>query len=180
MTTRSKTPPRSSRRFGQLNEQAASLAGLFDFIENLQFWVKDAAGCYRAVNRGFLFNYSLTSVAEAVGKTDYDFSPDYIASQFRLDDERVLGGEAVLNRVEMVGRFDHTAVWCVTNKLPLRDARGRIIGTAGITHPLTANATETVGGDLAIARVLARLRERPADPHNNATLARCGAVRTRV
>jgi AraC-like DNA-binding protein len=164
----------------RLDAQAASLAGLFDFIEDFQFWVKDTAGRYRAVNRGFLLNYSLSNKADALGKTDFDFSPSHLASQFHLDDERVLAGEPVLNRVEVVGRFDHTAVWCVTNKVPLRNTRGQVVGTAGITRPLTDKMAENVVEDLAIARVLARLRECPTQQYQNAMLAKLAGLSVRA
>ncbi len=39
-----------------------------------------------------------------------------LANQYRIDDERVLRGERILSRIELVGRFDHTARWCVTSK----------------------------------------------------------------
>jgi transcriptional regulator GlxA family with amidase domain len=53
-----------------------------------------------------------------------------------MDDERVLAGERIISRVELVGRFDHTARWCVTSKIPVHDATGRVVGTAGVTRPL--------------------------------------------
>jgi AraC-like DNA-binding protein len=62
-----------------------------------------------------------------------------MANQYRIDDERVLKGERILSRIELVGRFDHTARWCVTSKIPLHDTKGRIVGTAGITRPLGEN-----------------------------------------
>ena len=71
-----------------------------------------------------------------IGKTDYDLSPAYLADQFRLDDEHVLSGQRIVNRIEQVGHPDGRTVWNVTNKIPILDAQGAIIGTAGITRPL--------------------------------------------
>ena len=165
---------------GFLREPAAAIMALFDCVEGVQCWVKDCEGRYRAMNRACLLDYSLASFTEADGKTDFDFSPAYIATQFRLDDERVLRGSKIVNRVELVGRFDHTAIWCVTDKVPLRDTCGRIVGTAGVARPLAKDAELPATVDAALARTVAFLRERLAEPLDNATLARHAGLSVRV
>src|SRR5438105_4205177 len=92
---------------------ANAVCELFSHIQDLQFWIKDRQGRYVRVNRGFLLNYSLERPEQVLGKTDYDLSPIHLADQYRLDDARVLRGETILGRIELVGRFDHTAVWSV-------------------------------------------------------------------
>lgn len=101
------------------------------------------------MNRACLLDYSLASFAEAEGKTDFDLSPAHIATQFRFDDERVLMGAKIVNRVELVRRFDHIAVWFVTDKAPFRYERGRIVGTAGVARPLAKDAVFPVTADAA-------------------------------
>ena len=160
--------------------QAAAFMALFDCVEGVQFWVKDSEGRYQAMNRACLLDYSLASFAEAEGKTDFDLSPAHIATQFRLDDERVLKGATIVNRVELVGRFDHTAVWCVTNKVPLRDRHGRIVGTTGVARPLARDAELPATADTALARAGAFLREHLVEPLDNATLARHVGLSVRV
>jgi len=171
------TPSQTAR---SLLGPAAAFVALLDRIEGVQFWVKDCEGRYRAMNRACLLNYSLASFTEAKGKTDFDLSPAHLATQFRLDDERVLQGASIVNRVELVGRFDHTAVWCVTDKVPLCDARGRIVGTAGVTRPLALNAELPATPDTALARAVAFLREHLSQPLDNATLARHAGLSVRV
>lgn len=109
---------------------------LFDYLEDVQFWVKDREGRFRWVNVPFVLNYGLKERSEVIGRTDFDLSDWALANQFRRDDEKVLKGAKIPARVELVGRFNHTASWCVTSKVPLHDSRGRIVGTTGITHPL--------------------------------------------
>ena len=126
------------------------LAGLFDFLEDVLAWVKDRHGRYLWVNRAFLINYALEhpdldgEICErhVLGKTDYDLSPGFLADQFRLDDEHVLAGNRIVNRIERVGESQGAAGWNVTNKIPVFDARGRIIGTAGITRALNQPAPD--------------------------------------
>ena len=54
-----------------------------------------------------------------LGKTDYDLSPTFLADQFRLDDEQVLSGKRIVNRIELVGQPEGLTVWSVTNKIPI-------------------------------------------------------------
>ena len=136
--------------------QLLCLAELFDNLEDVLVWVKDCDGRYCWVNRAFVINYALAGdkgQAQAafgpqaiVGKTDYDLSPAFLADQFRLDDEHVLTGKRIVNRIELVGQPDGLTVWNVTNKIPLFDMGGVIIGTAGITRRLNSPEADTVPG----------------------------------
>jgi len=121
---------------------ASHFAELLDFLPDVLAWVKDRQGRYLWVNRAFLVQYSLDhqseddegSVASVLGKTDHDLSPAFLADQFRLDDEQVLAGHRIVNRLERVGDARGTTAWHVTDKIPVADAKGVIIGTAGITR----------------------------------------------
>ena len=119
------------------------LAELFDFVEDALAWVKDRQGRYLWVNRAFIIKYAIEHpgvdglVEEILGKTDYDLSPAFMADQFRLDDEQVLSGHRIINRIERVGEFEGTTAWNITNKIPVFDGKGVIIGTAGITRTLS-------------------------------------------
>lgn len=125
--------PESLRRIGAQPPEAMAL---FDYVQDVPVWMKDVVGCYTWVSLPFLLNYGIERREEVLGRTDFDLSSPALANQYRLDDARVLKGESILSRVELVGRFDHTARWCVTSKLPLHDPKGRIVGTAGLTQPL--------------------------------------------
>jgi AraC-like DNA-binding protein len=163
---------KSSRDLQPLEPVAAGIAGLLDQIEGVQCWIKDREGRYRWVNRGFLLNYAFERVEQVVGRTDHDLSPAHLADQYRLDDDRVLEGEPVDGRIELVGRFDRTAVWSLTTKKPLRDARGTIIGTLGMTRMVDAAAVHAGGEDAALGLVLVHMRSNFAEPLSNAALAR--------
>lgn len=162
----------SSRDLQPLDPVAAGIAGLLDEIEGVQCWIKDREGRYRWVNRGFLLNYALEGVEEVIGRTDHDLSPTHLADQYRVDDDRVLGGKPVDGRIELVGRFDRTAVWSLTKKKPLRDVRGRIVGTVGMTRVVDSAVVHAGGEDAALGRVLVHMRKNFAEPLSNAMLAR--------
>jgi AraC-like DNA-binding protein len=129
---------------------SSHFAELLDVLPDVLAWVKDRQGRYLWVNRAFLVQYSLDhhhdhdretgdgdeegSLASVVGKTDYDLSPAFLADQFRLDDEQVLAGHRIVNRLERLGDSGGTTVWSVTDKIPVADGKGVIVGTAGITR----------------------------------------------
>ncbi len=109
---------------------------LFDCLRDIQFWVKDAGGRYLRVNQTFQLGYSLASTGEAIGKTDYDLSPPWIAEAFRNDDRRVLSGQRIVNRIELISGYDRALRWYQTDKIPLRNQRGDFAATAGIARLL--------------------------------------------
>jgi AraC-like DNA-binding protein len=166
-----------SRQAPLLNPLAAGFAGLLDEIEGVQAWAKDRQGRYRWVNRGFLLNYALESAAQVIGCTDHDLSPAHLADQYRRDDDRVMAGEPVKSRIELVGRFDRTVVWSHTTKRPLMDGRGRIVGTIGMTRVIDPAAVDEGGTEAALGRVLIHMRTHIAERLTNPELARI-AVRS--
>jgi AraC-like DNA-binding protein len=158
---------------------APEVIELFDYLEDTPMWVKDEAGHYEWANVALLINFGVKTRAELIGRTDYDFCGEVLANQYRIDDERVLRGERILSRVELVGRFNHTARWCATSKVPLRDAAGKIVGTAGVTRPLpqpevsSASPAAPAGSPLSVA--IRYISQHFADRITNDDLARvCG------
>ena len=110
-----------------------TLRALFDHLPDVQYWIKDREGRYVHVNRGFLDNYGLSNPEQVLGKTDYDIAPAYLADAWVRDDQKVLGGQELVNHIELVGHVDRSAGWFMTTKLPVRCGKGTILGTAGIT-----------------------------------------------
>lgn len=156
---------------------AWAVCELLDFLEDVVFWIKDRRGRYVWVNAANFLNLGLSRRDDVLGRTDFDLLPAHIASQFRADDERVLAGDAIANRVELIGRFDHTARWSVTFKLPVRDRRGRIVGTAGVTRPLKAGADLR---DLPLGAVIDFIRDRFREPLDNVRLAKLAGLSQRA
>jgi PAS domain S-box-containing protein len=76
---------------------------------------------------------------ELIGKTDFDvFSYTHANAALTDEQEIIRTGRpmiAKLQRETYKGRAD---AWVSTTKLPLRDGRGKIIGTFGFTRDVTA------------------------------------------
>lgn len=105
---------------------------VFDALPGVHFFAKNRAGKLLFLSRGILEHNHLTHELDAVGKTDFDLNPTPYAERFVADDEEVYRtGKPLLNRVELW--FDRVGLpdWFVTNKFPLHDGRGRVIGLMG-------------------------------------------------
>jgi len=171
--------PSSRRTSGHLAASAEALRALFDTLPDVQAWVKDARRRYLWVNRTFLLNYGLHHLDEVLGKTDDDLSPAHLAAHFREGDEAVLAGQTVQGRLELVGRFDHTAQWCFTTKRPMLDPRGRIVGTVGITRGLDATQIDQ-RGDIRLGVVIALMTRRLGKTVSNTEMARTAGMSARA
>lgn len=114
----------------------SELGSLFDFFDDTLFWIKDDRGRYLRVNRAFQVVFSLPSTKAVLGLTDFDLSPPWIAEAFISDDKRVLQGQRIVNRIELINGFDRILRWYCTQKIPLRTKRGVIGATAGMAKLL--------------------------------------------
>jgi PAS domain S-box-containing protein len=79
-----------------------------------------------------------TTPEEIIGKTDFDFYPRELAEEMAADDRRVMEtGEPIVGKVERVVRPGGEERWVSVTKVPLRDERGTIVGTMGISRDIT-------------------------------------------
>jgi len=109
---------------------------LFDLISGVLFWIKDRDGRVVHCNTVFAEHVGYKSIARVVGKSDLDLFPPYIAKQFMIDDQKIMAGENITNRLEMNLHKTGELIWYTTSKRPLIDEAGKIFGTYGITQNL--------------------------------------------
>ena len=98
-------------------------------------YLKDREGKYLLVNRKFEDIFNIPR-ATAVGKTDRELFPGYVADAFRANDRRVLKEDASLETEEIApgAGGDHTYI---SVKFPLHDATGKTYGVCGISTDIT-------------------------------------------
>ena len=83
-----------------------------------------------------LLNFS--KISDVVGKKEEDFFPREIASEIWKDDQNILlHGQSVINRIEIILNAFGDLIWVQTNKLPVSDPSGNIVGIVGITRPIS-------------------------------------------
>jgi PAS domain S-box-containing protein len=103
-----------------------------------QVYFKDLNSRFLRVSDAFATKTGAESPDEFVGKTDFDLFTEEHARPAFEDEQRIIAtGEAMVGKVERETWSDGRVTWVDTCKLPLRDLRGRIIGTFGISRDIT-------------------------------------------
>jgi PAS domain S-box-containing protein len=105
-----------------------------------RIYFKDLQNRFLLVSAGWIAAYAPGHAAkDLIGKTDFDVFSAAHASAASADEQRVIStGEAMVNKVELETYGGRTDTWVSTTKMPLRDARDRIIGTFGFSRDVTA------------------------------------------
>ncbi|MGJ8639407.1 MAG: helix-turn-helix domain-containing protein [Opitutaceae bacterium] len=116
-------------RSGQLMEE------LFNAIPGVFYFVKDLDSRFMGGSLGFAKSMGVGSVEALIGKTDYDYSPDFLADAFYEDDQSVMaGGKEIHDKVELVPAADGSLDWLTTTKVPLYAHDGAVVGLAGVAR----------------------------------------------
>src|SRR5262245_60232619 len=101
-------------------------------------YFKDRESRFTRINRYAAMRFGIADPALAVGRTDFDFFSDEHATKARRDEQQIIRtGQPLVNVEEKETRADGDVRWISTTKLPLRDGRGKIVGTFGISRDIT-------------------------------------------
>lgn len=112
---------------------------VMDTLPEAIFW-KDRNSIYLGCNRNFAEDAGVGFPENIMGKTDYDLAwKKEEADFFRECDRRVmLADYAELGIVEPQLQGDGKQAWLETNKAPLHDTQGKVIGILGTYQDITA------------------------------------------
>jgi len=130
-----------------MNSESQKLASGKDgfLLQNLlqnfpdHIFFKDRQSRFILVNPSAAQNFGLRSPDEAIGKTDFDIFAHEHASRALADEQEILRtGKPLMGKDEKEIKPDGTACWVTTTKLPLRSAKGEIVGIFGISRDITA------------------------------------------
>lgn len=124
------------------------LIAMFELIPDVLFWIKDEHSRVVHANKPYVEYLRLKSLHAVLGKTDYAFSPPYLAKQFITDDKKVMEGELVTDRLEMNTLPNGSVAWFSTSKRPLFNDAGEIIGSYGMTRHLQRSEKLLSGVDI--------------------------------
>jgi PAS domain S-box-containing protein len=98
-----------------------------------------------STNMAHLFH--VQSPDELIGKRDSDFFAGEHAHEAFEDEQKIIStGEPMVGKMEKETWPDGRVTWALTNKMPLRNESGEILGTFGISKDITAikEAEETL------------------------------------
>ena len=135
--------PTSTPPFSQFFEEQSPIihrALVTAFLENVPdlVYFKDTSSRFIAVSKSKARRHGCDAPAELVGKSDRDFfSAQHAEATFAEEAEVMRAGIPIVGRCNKIVWADGHITWARTSKLPLRDERGEIIGTFGITQDIT-------------------------------------------
>ena len=111
---------------------------VLDSIPHYLFW-KDLNSTYIGCNDNFARIAGLENSQEVIGKTDYDLVwPAEQSDFYRSVDKKVIeSGEPILKYVESQTGADGKVIWIESNKVPIKNTKGEILGVLGNYYDIT-------------------------------------------
>jgi two-component system, OmpR family, aerobic respiration control sensor histidine kinase ArcB len=120
------------------------------------FYWKDIDSVYQGCNEEFVRLAGLQSREDVKGKTDFDLIwKDRAELYVAIDKEVIRSGIPILNHVEVITVSSNKIITAITNKVPMLDNHGRIIGILGITTDITHQ--KEIEQALSVAKELAEV-----------------------
>lgn len=130
-------PADFQRRFFEKLTGGLSLAPLFEYLPEVYFYVKDRRSRFVKVNAALWQMRGFDSEAAMLGLTDLDIHPSHLAEQYIDEDRRVMHSRQPLpNQIWLVPGSGEELKWFISSKMPLFNARGQVIGLAGVMRDL--------------------------------------------
>ncbi len=144
---------------------------LFDCLPDVVCFIKNERCEYVVVNQTLVSRSGRRAKDDLVGKRTDQVFPAPLGEIYRTQDEAVLrNGAPILNQLELHFYATGGRGWCLTNKFPLRDAVGNVIGLMGISRDLQVGM-ERGQEYSALARMVQHIQKNYGDPLRVSDLA---------
>jgi PAS domain S-box-containing protein len=128
----------NARLYEALAQEQYLLSALMESTPD-HIYFKGTESRFIRVSRSQSDRFGLDDPAGAVGKTDFDFfTEEHARPAYEAEQEIIRTGEPVVGLEEKETWPDGSVSWVSTSKMPLRDERGEIVGTFGISSDVTA------------------------------------------
>jgi len=119
-----------------LFEQSFSNSLLENAPEGIYF--KDIESRFLKVSRSMKSVFNVKKVEDIYGKSDFDFFTEEHARPAFEDEQMIIKtGKPIIDKIEKETHADGRITYVTTTKMPLRNHKGKIIGTFGISKNIT-------------------------------------------
>ncbi len=152
------------KQFAQESEFLQSIVGfeqilsMFDLLTDMIFWIKDTDSKVIYANKKFIEHLGFQHLHQVINKSDEAFFPPHIAKQFITDDQSVMAGKVITDRLELNMLPSGDFAWFSTSKRPLFDQNNVIVGSFGFTQ-LLSKASKVLSSIDAIKEPIEFVRE---------------------
>jgi two-component system sensor histidine kinase/response regulator len=114
---------------------------LFDaLMDNIPdtIYFQDTACRFMRINKAQARMLGIADPQEAIGKTDFDFfPPDFAQASYDAEKRLLETGQPIIGAEEKLTRPDGQVQWLSATEVPIRDAKGKIVGYVGISRDIT-------------------------------------------
>ena len=138
-------------RTADLRQQTRYLRTLIDTLP-LQIWLKDTESRFLAVNQACA-DWTGRTVEALVGKTDLEIWPRELAEKYRADDSEVMRSRRPRTVEEPVAARSGT-VWIETDKAPVLDEDGTVLGTVGVGRDVSDRKAAEAAREATLAEAM--------------------------
>jgi PAS domain S-box-containing protein len=126
------------RAEAELHYEQSLLQTLMDNSPDLIFF-KDTQSRFLKCSKALVQRMGMKEMSELTGKSDFDFYGEKHARQLFEDEQKIMQtGEPIVGKIEKETLKNDQVFWALTNKAPLTDKHGKIIGIFGISKDITA------------------------------------------
>lgn len=129
--------PKLTSSLEEFLENLKSIEPLLDTLSSVVFFIKDTQARYVFVNQTLVNRCGLKEKSEIIGKTSADIFPFDLGNAYTSQDLQIIRKEKKLTgQLELHLYLKNQSGWCLTNKEPLVDMHGKLVGIAGISSDL--------------------------------------------
>ncbi len=136
--------------------EAKRLDNIIEYAPGMIYW-KNKNSIYLGCNDQFAIAAGYQNREDIIGKSDYYFPWHAQAAKFNQDDKQVIeSGKPMLNIQDIVPLGGGKQAVVLSNKVPLRDRDGEVIGVLGIATDVTErkNIEEALHKEKAVIKEL--------------------------
>jgi PAS domain S-box-containing protein len=114
------------------------LDALLDALPDAVYF-KDLQSRFIRTNRVHTSWLGVKKEADAIGKSDADFyTPEFARAAMEVEQRIIKTGEPIINLEEKLVWPSGKSIWASATKMPLKDRKGRVIGTLGFSRDISA------------------------------------------
>lgn len=151
---------------------AGQFRHLFDHLPGTLFFAKNRQAQLMAGNQAFVRRCGFESEKEIIGLFDRDIFPPNLVDKYLKDDMTVIqSGKPLLGIIELFPDPKGKVEWFVTDKLPVCDRNGEVIGLCGMIRSYEEQRV-AIQPYLELSIVTKHLEENSTSPLDLPALAR--------